>query len=40
MARARALRRECFAHVAMKHSAAVVFIAHHAGDAAETMVFH
>ena len=37
---ARALRREFFAHVAMKHGAAVVFLAHHAGDAAETMLFH
>ena len=37
---ARALRREFFAHVAMKHGAAVVILAHHAGDAAETMLFH
>ena len=37
---ARALRREFFAHVAMKRGAAVVFLAHHAGDAAETMLFH
>jgi len=37
---ARALRREFFAHVAMKHGAAVVILAHQAGDAAETMLFH
>ncbi len=37
---ARALRREFFAHAAMKHGATVVFLAHHAGDAAETMLFH
>jgi tRNA(Ile)-lysidine synthase len=37
---ARALRREFFAHAARKHGAPVVFLAHHAGDAAETMLFH
>jgi tRNA(Ile)-lysidine synthase len=37
---ARALRREFFAHAAMKHGATVVFLAHHAGDTAETMLFH
>jgi tRNA(Ile)-lysidine synthase len=37
---ARALRREFFALAAMKHGATVVFLAHHAGDAAETMLFH
>ena len=37
---ARALRREFFAIAAMKHGATVVFLAHHAGDAAETMLFH
>ena len=37
---ARALRREFFALAAMKHGANVVFLAHHAGDAAETMLFH
>ncbi|MGA1128668.1 MAG: tRNA lysidine(34) synthetase TilS [Chthoniobacterales bacterium] len=37
---ARALRREFFAHAARKHGASVVFLAHHAGDAAETMLFH
>jgi tRNA(Ile)-lysidine synthase len=37
---ARALRREFFAHAARKHGADVVFLAHHANDAAETMLFH
>lgn len=37
---ARALRREFFALAAMKHGATVIFLAHHAGDAAETMLFH
>jgi tRNA(Ile)-lysidine synthase len=37
---ARELRREFFVLVAQKHGAAVVFLAHHAGDAAETMLFH
>jgi tRNA(Ile)-lysidine synthase len=37
---ARALRREFFAHATMKHGATVVFLAHHAGDVAETVLFH
>ena len=37
---ARELRREFFARTARKHGAAIVFLAHHAGDAAETMLFH
>ena len=37
---ARDLRREFFARAARKHGVAVVFLAHHAGDAAETMLFH
>jgi tRNA(Ile)-lysidine synthase len=37
---ARALRREFFAHAARKHGATVVFLAHHAGDVAETILFH
>jgi tRNA(Ile)-lysidine synthase len=37
---ARELRREFFVLAAQKHGAAVVFLAHHAGDAAETMLFH
>jgi tRNA(Ile)-lysidine synthase len=37
---ARALRREFLAHAAMKHGATVVFLAHHAGDVAETILFH
>jgi len=37
---ARQLRRRFFARVAKKHSAVTVFLAHHANDAAETMLFH
>jgi len=37
---ARALRREFFAHAAKKNAARIVFLAHQAGDAAETMLFH
>ena len=37
---ARELRREFFALAAQKHGATVVYLAHHAGDAAETMLFH
>jgi len=37
---ARELRREFFARTAKKHAVPVVFLAHHAGDAAETMLFH
>ena len=37
---ARELRREFFARAAKKHGARLVFLAHHAGDAAETMLFH
>ena len=37
---ARELRREFFVLVAQNHGAAVVFLAHHAGDSAETMLFH
>lgn len=36
----RKLRRAFFARVAKKHGAAVLFLGHHAGDAAETMLFH
>jgi len=37
---ARQLRRRFFARIAKKHGAATVFLAHHANDAAETMLFH
>ena len=37
---ARALRRDFLARVAGKHGAAAVFLAHHAGDTAETLLFH
>jgi len=37
---ARELRRKFFARTAKQHGATVVFLAHHAGDAAETMLFH
>jgi tRNA(Ile)-lysidine synthase len=37
---ARELRRAFFRRTATKHRARVVFLAHHAGDAAETMLFH
>lgn len=37
---ARQLRRRFFARAAKKHGAATVFLAHHANDAAETMLFH
>ncbi len=37
---ARALRRAFLARVAKKNGADAVFLAHHAGDAAETMLFH
>jgi tRNA(Ile)-lysidine synthase len=37
---ARKLRRAFFARVAKKNRAAVVFLGHHAGDAAETVLFH
>jgi tRNA(Ile)-lysidine synthase len=37
---ARELRRAFFLRTAKKHRAQVVFLAHHAGDAAETMLFH
>lgn len=37
---ARGLRRAFLARTAKKHGAEVVFLAHHAGDAAETMLFH
>jgi tRNA(Ile)-lysidine synthase len=36
----RELRRAFFLRTARKHRAAMVFLAHHAGDAAETMLFH
>jgi len=36
----RELRRAFFLRTARKHGAKVVFLAHHAGDAAETMLFH
>ena len=37
---ARKLRRAFFARAARKHGATVVFLGHHAGDAAETVLFH
>ena len=37
---ARKLRRAFFARTARKHDAATVFLGHHAGDAAETVLFH
>ena len=37
---ARQLRRTFFARTAKKHAASTVFLGHHAGDAAETMLFH
>ena len=37
---ARELRRRFFARAAAQHDAATVFLAHHAGDAAETLLFH
>lgn len=37
---ARMLRRKFFARTAAKHQAAVIYLAHHADDAAETMLFH
>ena len=37
---ARQLRRAFLARTAKKHGAAVVFLGHHAGDAAETVLFH
>ena len=37
---ARELRRQFFARAAAKHAVATVFLAHHAGDAAETLLFH
>jgi tRNA(Ile)-lysidine synthase len=37
---ARKLRRAFFARAAKKHGAEIVFLGHHAGDAAETMLFH
>ena len=37
---ARELRRRFFARAAAKHDATTVFLAHHAGDAAETLLFH
>ena len=37
---ARELRRRFFARAAAEHNAATVFLAHHAGDAAETLLFH
>jgi tRNA(Ile)-lysidine synthase len=37
---ARQLRRAFFARTAKKHGAAIVFLGHHAGDAAETVLFH
>ena len=37
---ARNLRRDFFARAAKKHGATVVFLGHHAGDAAETVLFH
>ena len=36
----RELRRAFFMRTAKKHGAKIVFLAHHAGDAAETMLFH
>lgn len=37
---ARQLRRAFFARTAKKHEANAVFLGHHAGDAAETVLFH
>lgn len=37
---ARKLRRAFFARIARKHGAALIFLAHHANDAAETVLFH
>jgi len=37
---ARTLRRTFLAATAKKHAAATIFLAHHAGDVAETMLFH
>jgi tRNA(Ile)-lysidine synthase len=37
---ARELRRRFFARAAAKHAATTIFLAHHAGDAAETLLFH
>ncbi len=37
---ARQLRRAFFARVAKKHGAENIFLGHHAGDAAETILFH
>lgn len=37
---ARALRRAFLARAARKHGASAVFLGHHAGDAAETLLFH
>lgn len=37
---ARALRRAFLARTARKHDATVIFLAHHANDAAETILFH
>ena len=37
---ARKLRRAFFARAAKKHGAKIVLLAHHAGDAAETVLFH
>ena len=37
---ARILRRKFFTRTAAKHEAATIFLAHHANDAAETMLFH
>jgi tRNA(Ile)-lysidine synthase len=37
---ARELRRAFFLRAAKKHRANIFFLAHHAGDAAETMLFH
>jgi tRNA(Ile)-lysidine synthase len=37
---ARKLRRAFFARAAKKHGAKILFLGHHAGDAAETVLFH
>lgn len=37
---ARQLRRAFLARVAKKHGAEIIFLGHHAGDAAETVLFH
>ena len=37
---ARQLRRTFLARVAKKHGAEIIFLGHHAGDAAETVLFH